>query len=105
MLNSQPPSPRQIAGKLNRSKRKGLTADGRQRLRSAALANQPWTRSTGPKTVAGKAQAAANGKARQTASHSVRELRAMTADARRMIEGMVELRRTLATQCPTVSPP
>jgi hypothetical protein len=35
------PSPRSIAGKANRAKRQGLTPEGRERLRQAALARMP----------------------------------------------------------------
>ena len=70
------PNPRRVAaGKLNREKRKGLTADGRERLRQAALRGKPWEHATGPRTTEGKAKAARNGKARQLGPVSVRELR------------------------------
>jgi hypothetical protein len=62
------------AGRLNRRKRGPLTPEGRERLRQAALAKQPWQHSTGPRTAAGKVKAAANGKRRQTSEHSVREV-------------------------------
>src|SRR5262245_20964648 len=70
-------NPRRVAaGKLNRLKRKGLSPEGRERLRQAALRHQPWRFSTGPRTVEGKAMAAANGKKRQVGFLTVRELRA-----------------------------
>ena len=40
-------------------------AEGRKRLRQAALTNQPWRFSSGPKTTRGKASSAANGKKRK----------------------------------------
>ena len=82
MTMAQPgPNPRRVAaGKRNRRKRRGLTVAGRERLRQAALANRPWEQSSGPKTVAGKAQAALNGKRRQKGDQSQRELRALVAD-------------------------
>lgn len=48
------------AGKLNRAKRKSLTADGAARLSAAAKANKPWRFSTGPKTEQGKARSSKN---------------------------------------------
>lgn len=95
MSSTQPLTPRQLAGRLNRLKRKGLTATGRQRLREAALAKRPWDRSTGPRTLAGKARSAANGKLRQTRELSVRELREQTADVRALIKEMGRSRRLL----------
>jgi hypothetical protein len=69
------PSPRSVAGKANRARRNGLTPAGREKLRQAALAKKPWVFSTGPRTAAGKAQAALNGKHRQLGPISIRELR------------------------------
>ncbi len=86
-------SPRQLAGRLNQIKGKGLTPAGLQRLRETAMANRPWTRSTGPKTARGKAIVAANGKARQKGSLSIRERRALTADVTGMIAVMAEARQ------------
>ena len=43
-----------LANRLNRMLWQGLTLEGRERLRNAALQNRPWERSTGPKTEAGK---------------------------------------------------
>jgi hypothetical protein len=85
-------TPRQIAGRLNRLKRKGLSAEGRERLRQAALHNKPWRFSTGPRTPAGKARAAANCKARQKGPKSVREVRAELADLRSLLRQMQETR-------------
>lgn len=44
--------------------------------------------STGPKTAAGKARSAANGKTRQVGSRSVRETRAELVGVRAMIDVM-----------------
>jgi hypothetical protein len=67
------PSPaRSAAGKLNRAKRKGLTPEGRERLRQAVLRTQPWRHSTGPSTPEGKAKVARNGMKRQQGSVSIR---------------------------------
>jgi len=50
--------------------------EGGQRLRESAHKNQPWRKSTGPRTPAGKAIVAKNGKVRQIGPRSVREIRA-----------------------------
>ena len=85
------PNPKRVAaGKRNHAKRKGLTPEGRQRLREAAFRNRPWQHSTGPRTPEGKAQAAKNGKVRQLGPRSVREIRADLADLRGLIQAMKE---------------
>jgi hypothetical protein len=71
---------RQAAGRLNRAKRPALTEEARRRLRELALKGQPWRSSTGPRTAAGKARAARNGKVRQRGPDSVREARRLVAD-------------------------
>lgn len=53
-------TPRQVAGRLNQKKSKGLTDDGRVALREAALRNQPWRHSTGPRTETGKMRSRGN---------------------------------------------
>ena len=83
---------RQIAGKANRAKRGQLTPEGRQRLRDAALANQPWQHATGPRSIEGKRQAAANGRSRQQTELSVREVLRLSGDISAMIRSMTELR-------------
>ena len=83
------PNPRRVAaGKRNRALRKGLTEKGRRQLQEAAHRNQPWKYSTGPKTPAGKAQAAQNAKNRQLGPLSVREIKQDVADLRRHIADM-----------------
>src|SRR5262245_47228862 len=83
------PSPRRVAaGRANRLKSEGLTPEGRERLRQAALGNMPWLRSTGPKTAAGKAKVALNGKKRQIGPRSVRETRADLAELRALLRQM-----------------
>ncbi len=73
---AKPKNPRrQAAGKRNQALRRGLSEAGRDRLREAVLNHRPWELSTGPRSVAGKAIAAANGKRRQKGRYSVRELR------------------------------
>ena len=86
-------TPRQIAGRLNHSKRKGLSAAGRQRLREAAKLNRPWKHATGPRTLEGKRRSAANGRVRQIGSLSVRQLQAFTAEIHEAIEAMRDTRR------------
>jgi hypothetical protein len=89
------PNPKRVAaGRLNRAKRKGLTPEGREQLRRAALTNQPWSYSTGPRTAAGKATAAANGKKRQCGLVSVRELRADLRKLRTTLKDMADARRS-----------
>lgn len=80
-------NPRRVqAGRENRMKRGPLSLEGRQRLRVAAYKNQPWQRSTGPRTPAGKAIAARNGKVRQIGPRSVREIRADLCEIMCLIE-------------------
>jgi hypothetical protein len=86
-----PPSPnpkRVVAGRLNRQKRQGLTPAGRERLRQAALRNEPWQHTRGPITAAGKARSAQNGKLRQKGPISVREARATLAGLRELLQEM-----------------
>lgn len=87
------PNPKRVAaGRRNWAKRNGLTPDGRERLRRAALANRPWSRSTGPRTAEGKAKAAANGKKRRLGLLSVREIKADLRKLRAMLRDMAESR-------------
>jgi hypothetical protein len=81
-------SKRVTAGRLNRRKRGRLTSGGRQKLREAAHRNRPWDHSTGPRTLAGKTQAARNGKKRQVGPRSVREVRAEIAGVAALIRQM-----------------
>jgi hypothetical protein len=83
------PNPRKLAAcRLNLAKRKGLTPEGRERLRQAALRNRPWRFSTGPRTPEGKAKMVINGKRRQLGPRSVREVRADLAGLRQLLEDM-----------------
>jgi hypothetical protein len=87
----QPPNPRRVAaGRANRAKRGPLTQEGRERLRTAALRNKPWLRSTGPKSPEGRAQSAINGKQGQVGARSVREVRADLKAVRALIRAMAE---------------
>src|SRR5262245_46440548 len=97
MPSPSSPSPRRVAaGRRNRQKRGPLTAEGRERLRQAALEHQPWLRSTGPRSPTGRAVAAANGGARQKGPLSVRGLRASLAEECRLVSGLVEARKLVA---------
>jgi hypothetical protein len=88
------PNPKRVAaGKLNHAKRKGLTPEGRERLREAALLHQPWRFSTGPRSPAGKARIAARNKARQQGPLSVREIRADLASLRSLVGEMMQARK------------
>lgn len=92
-----PKNPKRVAaGRANRAKRGPLTPAGRERMRQAALANRPWVHSTGPKTEAGKRQAARNGKARQLGPESVREVRRELHDLRHLLGDWREERRAAA---------
>jgi hypothetical protein len=89
-------NPRRVAAaKLNRAKRKGLTAAGKEKLRQTAFQNQPWRYSTGPKTPKGKARSALNNKVQQKGPLSVRELRAEMAGLRQLALEMREGRQLL----------
>ena len=98
MSPSQPsPNPRRVAaGRLNRQKRRGLTPEGRERLRQAARASRPWEHTTGPKTLEGKARAARNGNLRQKGPQSVREIRRSLADLTGLLNDMAEGRKLVA---------
>jgi hypothetical protein len=65
----------------------------RERLRAAALRLQPWKWATGPRTVAGKQKASANGRCRQHGPLSTRAVRAEMADVLWLIQQMRELRQ------------
>ena len=67
---------RVLAGRVNRMKRGPLPLESIYRMRDAINRNKPWKRSTGPRTPAGKAIVARNGKVRQINSRSIREIRA-----------------------------
>jgi len=84
---------RVAAGQRNRQLRGPLSADARRRLREAALRLQPWRFSTGPKSVAGKAQVAMNGRGRCKGELSVRQQRAAVADVQALVVKMSGLRR------------
>jgi hypothetical protein len=62
-------------------------AESRERLRTAAIRQQPWQRR------AGKAPATADGKKQQRGQPSVREVRAELAEVRSWLRGLREARR------------
>jgi hypothetical protein len=99
---SRPKNPRRVAaGKANVQKRHGLSPEGRERVRAAALAHQPWRSSTGPRTPEGKARAAANGKRHQVGERSVRQLRAELAGCLALAREMAACRGRLAGSPPS----
>lgn len=96
MPMQNPKNPRRVeAGRLNRSRRRSLTPEGRERLRQSALLNRPWEHSTGPRTPAGKAQSARNGKTRRKGPLSLREVRTALQGARELVRQMQEAREQL----------
>ena len=100
-MSQRPPCPdprRAAAARANRAKRRGLTPEGRLRLREAALANKPWEHSTGPRTPEGKLQAVRNGKVRQKGPISTRELKAMVSGATGLVAQLAENRKLLERQ-------
>jgi hypothetical protein len=94
-LTAMPNPSRVAAGRRNYLERKGLTPEGLARLRAAALAQQPWRFSTGPRTPEGKARAARNGHARQKGERSVRQLKTELAVYRALAMRMASGRRLL----------
>jgi hypothetical protein len=97
MKSSNSPNPKRVlAGRLNRAKRKELTAAGIEQLRQAAITHRPWEHSTGPRTVEGKARVAANGKSKQKGPESIRTAKRNVAAFAFLIEAMTEARKALA---------
>ena len=90
------PNPKRVsAGRLNRQKWPGITAEGRQRLRASCLKLAPWKFSTGPRTVDGKARSAANARVLQKGPMSVRERRAEVAELLGLVGLLRQTRRDL----------
>ena len=89
---------RVAAGRLNRKLPGPLTDAGRRRLRDAALRDQPWRCSTGPRTENGKAAVALNGRKRMRGKTSARERRAIVAEASSLISQMAILRAQVSAQ-------
>jgi hypothetical protein len=86
-------NPRRIAaGRLNQKKRRGLTDEGRARVRQAAYRVRPWEHSTGPKSPEGKARSAKNRQSRKRAINAYNELRAAV---RSLIAPSMEMRHSI----------
>ena len=77
---------RVLAGRSNRMKRGPLSLETMHRMRDAINRKKPWQLSTGPRTPAGKAIVARNGKVRQINGRSIREIRADISGIMCMIE-------------------
>ena len=77
---------RVLAGRVNRMKRGPLPLESMHRMRDSINRKKPWQLSTGPRTPAGKAIVARNGKVRQMNSRSIREIRADICGIMCMIE-------------------
>jgi len=90
-----PNSKRVAAGRRNRQKWRGLSPEGRERLRQAALRHQPWRFATGPRTDEGKAQAARNGKVRQQGPRSIRQIQADLAGLNVLLGELRQTRKML----------
>jgi hypothetical protein len=84
------------AGQRNVQLRSGLSAEGVERVRAAALAHQPWRFSTGPRTPEGKAKSAANGTLGLANAGFSSELCAELAEARAWIAAMQVSRANLS---------
>lgn len=59
------------------------------------MSGKPWEHATGPRTTAGKARSAANGRIAQKGEKSVRELRAETASVHALVVQMQAARGRL----------
>jgi hypothetical protein len=86
---------RVAAGRINGSGRRPWTAEDRERLRKQCLERTPWLRSTGPRTEAGKRQAALNGRCHVSDPHSRRSARAAVDDVRQLVKDIAEMRASL----------
>jgi hypothetical protein len=60
------------------------------------LKNRPWESATGPRTPAGKAKAAQNGRWNQTSEESVREAHRTVSELGDFIDQMEDLRASIA---------
>ena len=95
MTPSSPNPLRVAAGRANRMKRRGLTAEGRQRLREAAMANKPWEHSTGPRTPEGKSRSASNGKVRWARLPSARDLKTLVDGTNELLAHLAGARKLI----------
>jgi hypothetical protein len=69
-----PESSRSAGPSQSEPARRGLTPEGRERIRATVLANRQWERSTGPRSPAGKKRSALNGCTSQRGEKSRRAL-------------------------------
>ena len=93
--SSRTPDPRRSEiNRRNRQKWRGMSPEGKARVRAAALVHRPWERSTGPRTAEGKARSARNGRLGREGL-SIRELRAELAGVFTLIHQMTASRNSL----------
>jgi hypothetical protein len=78
----------------NRQHWRGMSPEGKARVRAAVLLHRPFERSTGPRTPEGKARSARNGRVGREGP-SVRELRAELAGILTLMNQMAVTRRSL----------
>ena len=88
------------ANRLNLKKRKGLSPEGRERLREAALRRRLWQNSTGPRTAAGRVKSAANALRHGRETNAAREFRS---DAFRYVRLIRRFRRNLCQPDPRIN--
>ena len=90
------PNPRRVeAGRRNRKLRGPLSEEGRRRLQSAIRRTQPWKKSTGPRTAAGKQRSSANGRV-QLNRIAAQKIRDDIQDIAFMLETMGQLERLVS---------
>lgn len=91
---TRPKNPKRVeAGKRNRQLRGSISESGLDRLRSAARANRPWEKSTGPITPNGKAIVTKNcNKGRPTQSLSPTNL--LLINAIQLLKQMKSIRQS-----------
>jgi hypothetical protein len=93
--SSRIPDPRRSEiNRRNRQHWRGMTPEGKARVRAAILANRPWEQSTGPRTAEGKARTARNGRLGREGP-SIRELRAELAGVFNLMTQMAATRQSL----------
>ena len=84
-----------VANRRKGTKRKGLTAAGREKFRQNALKHQPWRFSTGPRTAKGKRRSSQNGRYRQKSAMSRREVHREREDLSKCLIDLVEMRKLI----------
>ena len=89
-------SPKRVqAGRMNRQKYQGITADGRKRLQASIRMYKPWEQTTGPRTAIGKKQSAQNGCGTRRGDHGGRAMRREMAAVAQLIGRMQDIRRSV----------